>query len=53
MTKEQMHRAVASVAGEMALGLARPVTDVAVVRGWVDKLRRVADALQARLEGRT
>lgn len=49
MTKEAAARAVASIAGEMSLALIRPVTDVAVVQRWIDTLRRVADALQARV----
>jgi hypothetical protein len=51
VTKEAMARQVAQVAGEMALALVRPVTDAARVRKWVDQLRRVADALEARIGG--
>lgn len=53
MTKEAAAKAVAAISGEMALALIRPVTDRGVVQRWIDTLRGVADALQARIGGTT
>jgi hypothetical protein len=50
VTKEGMARLVAQVAGEMSLALLRPGSAGSdQVQRWIDTLRRVADALQARL----
>lgn len=47
-----MAREVARIAGEMSLALLRPGQAGAdQVQRWIDGLRRVADALQARIGG--
>ena len=48
MTRDEIHRLVAGVLGEMSRALAVPVRDRAVVLDWAGRLERAAAALRDR-----